>query len=138
MARPPDEWGSLPRRAWRAARAGGLAESDVQGILSGHVQSGTFVGIPLAAASSSAYGQDLAPPVGATWDRDAAQRYNLVRVYDGTIVHSAVGLEVRADVVARARPRSLSERGEAERDQRPAVSSARQPLEEPREVQQLP
>lgn len=85
----------------QAALAEVLAGSDVRGILSGHVHHpsfGTFAGIPVAAASSSAYGQDLAQPVGATRGQDAAQGYNLVHVYDGTIVHSVVGLEVGADV----------------------------------------
>ncbi|KQZ23644.1 hypothetical protein ASD43_04170 [Microbacterium sp. Root553] len=85
----------------QAALAAVLEGSDVRGILSGHVHHpsfGTFAGIPVAAASSSAYGQDLAQPVGATRGQDAAQGYNLVHVYDGTIVHSVVGLEVGADV----------------------------------------
>lgn len=85
----------------QAALAAVLAASDVRGILSGHVHHpsfGTFAGIPVAVASSSAYGQDLAQPVGATRGQDAAQGYNLVHVYDGTIVHSVVGLEVGADV----------------------------------------
>ncbi|WP_295100974.1 metallophosphoesterase [uncultured Microbacterium sp.] len=85
----------------QAALAAVLAGSDVRGILSGHVHHpsfGTFAGIPVAAASSSAYGQDLAQPVGATRGQDAAQGYNLVHVYEGTIVHSVVGLEVGADV----------------------------------------
>lgn len=78
-----------------------LRGSDVRGILSGHVHHpsfGTFAGIPVAVASSSAYGQDLAQPVGATRGQDAAQGYNLVHVYDGTIVHSVVSLERGADV----------------------------------------
>ncbi len=85
----------------QAALAEVLRGSDVRGILSGHVHHpsfGTFVGIPVAVASSSAYGQDLSQPVGATRGQDAAQGYNLVQVYDGTIVHSVVGLEVGADV----------------------------------------
>ena len=78
-----------------------LRGSDVRGILSGHVHHpsfGTFAGIPVAVASSSAYGQDLAQPVGATRGQDAAQGYNLVHVYADTIVHSAVSLERGADV----------------------------------------
>ena len=81
--------------------AGVLSGSDVRAILSGHVHHpsfGTFAGIPVAVASSSAYGQDLAQPVGATRGQDAAQGYNLVHVYADTIVHSAVGLERGSDV----------------------------------------
>lgn len=75
--------------------------TDVRGILSGHVHHpsfGTFAGIPVAVASSSAYGQDLAQPVGATRGQDAAQGYNLVQVYADTVVHSVVSLESGADV----------------------------------------
>ncbi|MFD5213908.1 metallophosphoesterase [Microbacterium sp. NPDC058345] len=78
-----------------------LRGSDVRGILSGHVHHpsfGTFAGIPVAVASSSAYGQDLAQPVGATRGQDATQGYNLVHVYEDTIVHSVVGLERGTDV----------------------------------------
>ncbi|MDP3951724.1 metallophosphoesterase [Microbacterium sp.] len=78
-----------------------LAGSDVRGILSGHVHHpsfGTFAGIPVAVASSSAYGQDLAQPIGATRGQDAAQGYNLVHVYADTIVHSAVSLQHGTDV----------------------------------------
>ncbi|WP_309104736.1 metallophosphoesterase [Microbacterium sp.] len=78
-----------------------LRGSDVRAILSGHVHHpsfGTFAGIPVAVASSSAYGQDLAQPPGATRGQDAAQGYNLVHVYADTIVHSAVSLEWGADV----------------------------------------
>ena len=56
----------------QAALAAVLKGSDVRRILSGHVHHpsfGTFAGIPVAAASSSAYGQDLAQPVGATRGR---------------------------------------------------------------------
>src|SRR5690606_22213424 len=78
-----------------------LRRSDVRAILSGHVHHpsfGTFAGIPVAVASSSAYGQDLAQPVGATRGQDAAQGYNLVQVYESTVVHSVVSLERGADV----------------------------------------
>ncbi|WP_307823185.1 metallophosphoesterase [Microbacterium sp. KRD172] len=78
-----------------------LRGTDVRAILSGHVHHpsfGTFAGIPVAVASSSAYGQDLAQPVGATRGQDAAQGYNLVHVYAETIVHSAVSLQHGRDV----------------------------------------
>ncbi|WP_448710446.1 metallophosphoesterase [Microbacterium profundi] len=78
-----------------------LRGSDVRGILSGHVHHpsfGMFAGVPVTAASSSAYGQDLTQPPGATRGQDAAQGYNLVHVYAETIVHSAVSLQWGADV----------------------------------------
>ena len=75
----------------------GLAEvlfgSDVRGILAGHLHyssTGTFAGIPVSVASATCYTQDLAVPVGGTRGRDAARAFNLVHVYDGTIVHSVV------------------------------------------------
>lgn len=85
----------------QAALAAVLRGSDVRGILSGHVHHpsfGTFAGIPVAVASSSAYGQDLAQPVGATRGQDAAQGYNLVHVYADAVVHSVVSLERGATV----------------------------------------
>lgn len=85
----------------QAALAAVLRGTDVRGILSGHVHHpsfGTFAGIPVAVASSSAYGQDLAQPRGATRGQDAAQGYNLVHVYAETVVHSAVSLELGGDV----------------------------------------
>ncbi|WP_336644854.1 metallophosphoesterase [Microbacterium sp. USHLN186] len=85
----------------QSALAAVLAGSDVRAILSGHVHHpsfGTFAGIPVAVASSSAYGQDLAQPIGATRGQDAAQGYNLVHVYAETIVHSVVSLERGTDV----------------------------------------
>ncbi|MFF2632807.1 metallophosphoesterase [Microbacterium sp. NPDC058021] len=78
-----------------------LRGSDVRAILSGHVHHpsfGTFAGIPVAVASSSAYGQDLAGVVGSTRGQDAAQGYNLVHVYADTVVHSPVSLGRGADV----------------------------------------
>lgn len=78
-----------------------VAGSDVRAILSGHVHHpsfGTFAGIPVAVAASSAYGQDLAEEVGATRGQDAAQGYNLVQVYPDTVVHSAVARERGPDV----------------------------------------
>ncbi|MBD7956226.1 metallophosphoesterase [Microbacterium sp. Sa4CUA7] len=85
----------------QAALAEVLRGSDVRAILSGHVHHpsfGTFAGIPVAVASSSAYGQDLAGVVGSTRGQDAAQGYNLVHVYADTVVHSPVSLGRGADV----------------------------------------
>jgi Icc protein len=75
----------------------GLAEvlygSDVRGILAGHLHyssTGTFAGIPVSVASATCYTQDLAVPVGGTRGRDGARAFNLVHVYDTTVVHSVV------------------------------------------------
>lgn len=75
--------------------------SDVRAILSGHVHHpsfGMFAGIPVAVASSSAYGQDLAAAVGSTRGQDSAQGYNLVQVYPETIVHTPVSITIGSDV----------------------------------------
>lgn len=76
---------------------GALAEvlkgTDVRSIIAGHLHystSATFAGIPVSVASASCYTQDLLAPVGATRARDGAQAYNLVHVYDHTVMHTVV------------------------------------------------
>ena len=75
----------------------GLAEvllgSDVRGILAGHLHyssTGTFAGIPVSVASATCYTQDLTVPVGGTRGRDGARAFNLVHVYEDTVLHSVV------------------------------------------------
>lgn len=75
----------------------GLAEvlfaSDVRSILAGHLHyssTGTFAGIPVSVASATCYTQDLNVPVGGTRGRDGARAFNLVHVYDSTVMHSVV------------------------------------------------
>jgi hypothetical protein len=99
----------------------GLAEvlfgSDVRGILAGHLHyssTGSFAGIPVSVASATCYTQDLAVPVGGTRGRDGARAFNLVHVYDQTIVHSVVpiGQSVPLDYVDAAETtRRLAEAG---------------------------
>ena len=65
----------------------------MRSIIAGHLHyssSATFAGIPVSVASATCYTQDLTVPVGGTRPRDAAQAYNLIHVYDETIVHSVV------------------------------------------------
>lgn len=76
---------------------GALAEvlkgTDVRSIIAGHLHystNATFAGIPVSVASASCYTQDLAAPVGATRARDGAQAYNLIHVYDHTVMHTVV------------------------------------------------
>jgi 3',5'-cyclic-AMP phosphodiesterase len=76
---------------------GALAEvlkgTDVRTIIAGHLHystSATFAGIPVSVASASCYTQDLVAPVGSTRARDGAQAYNLIHVYDHTIMHTVV------------------------------------------------
>lgn len=73
-----------------------LRGSDVRAIIGGHLHYSTFatfVGIPVSVASATCYTQDLTVPTGGTRPRDGAQGFNLVHVYDDTIVHSVVPLD---------------------------------------------
>lgn len=70
-----------------------LRGTDVRSIIAGHLHyssSATFAGIPVSVASATCYTQDLNVPVGGTRARDAAQAFNVIHVYDDTIVHSVV------------------------------------------------
>lgn len=67
--------------------------SDVRSILAGHLHystTATFAGIPVSVASATCYTQDLNVEPGAIRGRDGAQAFNLVHVYDDTVVHSVV------------------------------------------------
>ncbi|MBG0739807.1 phosphodiesterase [Paeniglutamicibacter antarcticus] len=69
--------------------------SDVRTILAGHLHyssTAMFAGIPVSVASATCYTQDLAVTAGASRGRDAAQAFNLVHVYEHTVVHSVVPL----------------------------------------------
>ena len=75
----------------------GLAEvlfgTDVRSIIAGHLHyssTGTFAGIPVSVASATCYTQDLNVPVGGTRGRDGARAFNLVHVYENTVLHSVV------------------------------------------------
>ena len=77
----------------QSALAGVLRNSDVRTILGGHLHystSATFAGIPVSVASATCYTQDLNVPVGGSRGRDSGQSFNLVHVYEHTIVHSVV------------------------------------------------
>ncbi|WP_072806896.1 phosphodiesterase [Rhodococcoides yunnanense] len=89
-----------------------LRGSDVRSILAGHLHystTATFAGIPVSVASATCYTQDLNVPSGAIRGRAGAQAFNLVHLYDDTVVHSVVpvgsydtvGEYVDADEVAR-------------------------------------
>lgn len=72
-----------------------LRGSDVRSILAGHLHYSTtamFAGIPVSVASATCYTQDLNVPVGGTRGRDGAQAFNMVHVYEHTVVHSVVPL----------------------------------------------
>ncbi len=73
-----------------------LRGTDVRAIIAGHLHYSTFAtfaGIPVSVASSTCYAQDLTVPVGGTRPQDGAQAFNLVHVYDDTVVHSVVPLD---------------------------------------------
>lgn len=73
-----------------------LRGSDVRAIIAGHLHYSTFAtfaGIPVSVASSTCYAQDLTVPVGGTRPQDGAQSYNLVHIFDDTIVHSVVPVD---------------------------------------------
>lgn len=70
--------------------------TDVRAVIAGHLHYSTFAtfaGIPVSVASSTCYAQDLTVPVGGTRPQDGAQAFNLVHVYDDTIVHSVVPID---------------------------------------------
>ncbi|WP_439592172.1 phosphodiesterase [Microbacterium sp.] len=74
-----------------------LRGTDVRAIIAGHLHYSTFAtfaGIPVSVASSTCYAQDLTVPVGGTRPQDGAQSYNLIHLYDDTVVHSVVPIDV--------------------------------------------
>ena len=80
----------------QARLASVLRGSDVRAIIAGHLHYSTFAtfaGIPVSVASSTCYAQDLTVPVGGTRPQDGAQAFNLVHVYDDTVVHSVVPVD---------------------------------------------
>jgi 3',5'-cyclic AMP phosphodiesterase CpdA len=70
-----------------------LEGTDVRAILAGHLHyssAGMFAGIPVSVASATCYTQDLNVPVGGTRGRDGARAFNLVHVFENTVLHSVV------------------------------------------------
>jgi Icc protein len=85
----------------QASLASVVRNSDVRTILAGHLHystTATFAGIPVSVASATCYTQDLNVAVGGTRGRDGGQAFNLVHVYEHTIVHSVVPLGNAATV----------------------------------------
>ena len=73
-----------------------LRGTDVRAIVAGHLHYSTFAsfaGIPVSVASSTCYAQDLTVPAGGTRPQDGAHAFNLIHVYDDTVVHSVVPVE---------------------------------------------
>lgn len=75
--------------------------SDIRSIIAGHLHystTATFAGIPVSVASATCYTQDLNVPVGGTRGRNGAQAFNLIHVYDETVLHSVVPIGEYATV----------------------------------------
>ncbi|WP_127475878.1 phosphodiesterase [Microbacterium sulfonylureivorans] len=73
-----------------------LRGSDVRAVIAGHLHYSTFAtfaGIPVSVASSTCYAQDLTVPTGGTRPQDGAQAFNLIHLYDDTVVHSVVPVD---------------------------------------------
>jgi 3',5'-cyclic AMP phosphodiesterase CpdA len=67
--------------------------TDVRAILAGHLHystSGTFAGIPVSVASATCYAIDNSGGPGSLVGRDAGQAFNLVHLYDDSVVHTIV------------------------------------------------
>ncbi len=79
----------------QASLAEVLHGSDVRSIIAGHLHyssTATFAGIPVSVASATCYTQDLNVEVGGTRARNGAQAFNLVHVFENTVLHSVVPL----------------------------------------------
>ncbi|CAN5180532.1 3',5'-cyclic adenosine monophosphate phosphodiesterase CpdA [soil metagenome] len=75
--------------------------SDIRSIIAGHLHyssTAMFAGIPVSVASATCYTQDLNVPVGGTLARDGAQAFNLIHVYENTVLHSVVPIGQYAQV----------------------------------------
>jgi Icc protein len=70
--------------------------TDVRGILGGHLHyttHGMFAGIPVSVAAATCYTMDLSVPQNGLSGVDGGQAFNLVHVYENTIVHSVVPID---------------------------------------------
>ena len=77
----------------QAGLADVLRGSDVRSIIAGHLHyssNATFAGIPVSVASATCYTQDLTVPAGGTRTQDGSQAFNLVHVFESTVLHSVV------------------------------------------------
>ncbi|MDZ8161699.1 phosphodiesterase [Microbacterium aquimaris] len=70
-----------------------IADTDVRGILAGHLHystSGTFAGVPVSVAAATCYTMDISRPAVEVNGMDAGQSFHLTHVYADTITHSVV------------------------------------------------
>jgi Icc protein len=85
----------------QASLAEVIQGSDVRSIIAGHLHyssTAMFAGVPVSVASATCYTQDLNVPVGGTLARDGAQAFNLIHVYENTVLHSVVPIGHYAEV----------------------------------------
>jgi Icc protein len=91
--------------------------SDVRSIIAGHLHystTSTFAGVPVSVASATCYTQDLSVESRGTRPRDGAQSFNLVHVYEDTVLHSVVPIGETVPISftsAAESARLLTERG---------------------------
>lgn len=67
--------------------------TDVRAILAGHLHystSGTFAGVPVSVASATCYTIDNSGGLGSLVGVDGGQSFNLVHLYDDSVVHTIV------------------------------------------------
>ncbi|MBX3193642.1 MAG: phosphodiesterase [Microbacteriaceae bacterium] len=70
-----------------------LRDTDVRAILAGHLHystAGTFAGIPVSVASATCYTIDNSGGPGSLVGVDGGQSFNLVHVYEDSVVHTIV------------------------------------------------
>jgi 3',5'-cyclic AMP phosphodiesterase CpdA len=73
--------------------ADAIADTDVRGILAGHLHystHGMFAGVDVSVAAATCYTMNLARPALRVNGMDAGQSFHLVHVYDDTITHAVV------------------------------------------------
>ncbi|MER1997433.1 MAG: phosphodiesterase [Arthrobacter sp.] len=94
--------------------AAAVEGSDVRAVIAGHLHYSTFTtfaGIPVSVASATCYTQDLATP--GTRGQDAGQGFNMIHVYEDSVVHSVVPLEESSTVGERVDETETQRRLEA-------------------------
>ncbi|MCC3277364.1 phosphodiesterase [Arthrobacter sp. zg-Y40] len=88
-----------------------IAGSDVRAVIAGHLHYSTFstfAGIPVSVASATCYAQDLVTP--GTRGQDAGQSFNMVHLYEDSVVHSVVPLEQAGTVGEQVGPQETADR----------------------------
>lgn len=78
-----------------------LRGSDVRAILAGHLHystSGSFAGIPVSVASATCYTIDNSGGVGSLVGVDGGQSFNLVHLYEDSVVHTIVPMTTAPQV----------------------------------------